>query len=46
MKSVHFDSNDGIFNGRIVVVVKNKTILNNLVENIKKINGIDKVTRS
>ncbi len=46
MKSVHFDSNDGIFTGRIVVVVKNKTILNNLVENIKKINGIDKVTRS
>ena len=31
--------------GKIVVVVKNKTILNNLVENIKKINGIDKVTR-
>lgn len=46
MKNVHFDSNDGIFNGRIVVVVKNKTILNNLVENIKKINGIDKVTRT
>jgi GTP pyrophosphokinase len=46
MKSVHFDSNDGIFNGKIVVVVKNKATLNNLVENIKKINGIDKVTRS
>jgi guanosine-3',5'-bis(diphosphate) 3'-pyrophosphohydrolase len=46
MKNVHFDSNDGIFNGRIVVVVKNKNILNNLVENIKKINGIDKVTRT
>lgn len=46
MKSVHFDSDDGIFRGKIVVVVKNKRILNNLVENIKKINGIDKVTRS
>jgi GTP pyrophosphokinase len=45
MKSVHFDSNDGVFTGKIVVVVKNKTILSNLVENIKKINGIDKVTR-
>jgi GTP pyrophosphokinase len=45
MKSVHFDSNDGVFTGKIVVVVKNKNILNNLVENIKKINGIDKVTR-
>lgn len=45
MKSVHFDSNDGVFTGKIIVVVKNKNILNNLVENIKKINGIDKVTR-
>ena len=45
MKSVHFDSNDGVFTGRIVVIVKNKNILNNLAENIKKINGIDKVTR-
>lgn len=46
MKSVHFDSNGGVFTGKIVVVVKNKNILDNLVQNIKKINGIDKVTRS
>lgn len=45
MKSVHFESDDGIFTGKIIVIVKNKNILNNLVENIKKINGIDKVTR-
>ena len=45
MKKVYFDSDDGIFNGEIVVVVKNKTILDNLVKNLKKINGIDKVTR-
>ena len=45
MKSVHFDSNDGTFTGTIVVIVKNKSILNNLVKNIKKINGIDKVSR-
>jgi guanosine-3',5'-bis(diphosphate) 3'-pyrophosphohydrolase len=45
MISVHFESNDGIFNGNIIVVVKNITILDNLVKNIKKINGIDKVTR-
>ena len=45
MKSVHFDSNDGTFTGKIVVKVKNKPILDNLVKNIKKINGIDKVTR-
>jgi GTP pyrophosphokinase len=45
MKSVHFDSNDGLFTGTIVVVVKNKSILDNLVKKIKNINGIDKVTR-
>ncbi len=46
MRSVHFDSNDGVFKGKIVVVVKNKNSLDNLVQNIKKINGIDKVTRA
>jgi len=45
MKSVHFDSDDGVFLGRITVIVKNKASLDNLVKNIKKINGIDKVTR-
>ncbi|MEZ4858127.1 MAG: RelA/SpoT family protein [Flavobacteriaceae bacterium] len=45
MKSVHFDTNGGTFTGKIIVMVKNKAILDNLVKNIKKINGIDKVTR-
>ena len=45
MISVHFESDDGVFNGNIIVVVKNITILDNLVKNIKKINGIDKITR-
>lgn len=45
MKSVNFESNDGIFTGRITVVVKNKSILGTLTEKLKKINGIDKVTR-
>ncbi|NND88800.1 MAG: RelA/SpoT family protein, partial [Flavobacteriaceae bacterium] len=46
MKSVHFDTDGGTFSGKIVVVVKNKSILDNLVEKIKKINGIHKVTRT
>jgi len=46
MKKVYFDSDDGIFTGEIIVVVKNKSILDNLVQNLKKINGIDKVTRA
>ena len=45
MKSVHFDTDDGTFEGKITVVVKNTSILDNLIKNIKKINGIDKVTR-
>lgn len=45
MKSLSFDTNDGIFSGNIVVVVKNKIILDELISKIKKINGIDKVIR-
>ena len=45
MRSINFSSNDGVFTGLITVVVKNSTILNNLVNNISKINGIDKVSR-
>lgn len=45
MKSISFDSDDGLFSGKINVVVKNKTLLVKLLERLKKINGIDKVTR-
>ncbi len=45
MKSISFESDDGIFSGKINVIVKNKTRLKKLIENLKKINGIDKVYR-
>ena len=45
MKSLNFSSDDGIFKRKITVVVKNKAMLKKLMENLKKINGIDKVTR-
>ncbi|WP_282043995.1 RelA/SpoT family protein [Winogradskyella flava] len=45
MKSISFSSDDGIFNGDITVEVKNQTMLKNLIDKLKKINGIDKVTR-
>ena len=45
MKSVLFESDDGVFTGKVTVVVQNKAILINLIKNLKKINGIDKVTR-
>ena len=45
MKSLNFSSDDGIFTGKITVVVKNKAMLKKLMDNLKKINGIDKVSR-
>ena len=45
MTSISFQSNDGIFSGKINVSVKNKTLLKKLMDNLKKINGIDKVSR-
>ena len=45
MKSLNFSSDDGIFSGKITVIVKNKTMLKKLIENLKKINGIEKVRR-
>lgn len=45
MKNLNFDSSDGIFSGRITLVVKNNNILNTIIQRLKKINGIDKVSR-
>ncbi|PWK17691.1 RelA/SpoT family protein [Xanthomarina spongicola] len=45
MKSISFQSDDGIFSGKINVIVKNNTLLKKLMDNLKKINGIDKVSR-
>ncbi|MBT8324548.1 MAG: TGS domain-containing protein, partial [Winogradskyella sp.] len=45
MKSISFSSDDGVFSGKITVVVKNQTMLKKLIDNLKKINGIDKVSR-
>jgi len=45
MKSLNFDSDDGVFTGKIGLIVKNNTMLKKLMDKLKKINGIDKVTR-
>ncbi len=45
MKSVSFDTDGGTFTGRVRVVVKNKSEVNKLINKLKKINGIEKVTR-
>ncbi|MDX1332161.1 MAG: bifunctional (p)ppGpp synthetase/guanosine-3',5'-bis(diphosphate) 3'-pyrophosphohydrolase [Robiginitalea sp.] len=45
MRNINFNTDGGTFNGSIKVVVKNKSILKKLMENLKQIKGIDKVVR-
>ena len=45
IRNLDFNTDGGTFSGRITVVVKNNNILKKLIENLKQINGIDKVTR-
>lgn len=45
IQSISLNSEAGIFYGQVTVVVQNNTILKKLIENIKKVDGIDKVTR-
>ncbi|MQP24942.1 RelA/SpoT family protein [Flavobacterium sp. LMO8] len=45
IQSISLNSEAGIFYGQVAVVVQNNTILKKLIENIKKVDGIDKVTR-
>ena len=45
IKKLNFDSEDGVFTGLISVNVKNKTILNRLINRILKEKGVDKVLR-
>ncbi|MFA7446403.1 MAG: RelA/SpoT family protein [Flavobacteriaceae bacterium] len=46
IQSISLNSQAGIFKGNIVVVVQNNTVLKRLVDNIKKIDGIEKVIRT
>ncbi len=46
MKSVSFDTEGGTFTGEVTVVVKNNNEVKKLMDKLKKINGIDKVTRA
>ena len=45
IKNLSFESDDGIFTGKITVVVKNTNLVKTLMDRIKKINGIEKVHR-
>lgn len=46
IRSISLSSNAGIFKGEITVEVPNINVLKRLIESIKKIEGVEKVTRS
>ncbi|TAF69043.1 MAG: bifunctional (p)ppGpp synthetase/guanosine-3',5'-bis(diphosphate) 3'-pyrophosphohydrolase [Flavobacterium sp.] len=45
IQSISLTTNAGLFHGQVAVVVQNNTILKKMINNIKKIDGIEKVTR-
>jgi len=45
IRSIALSENAGLFKGSITVVVPNNDILKKMIANIKKIEGVDKVTR-
>jgi len=45
MRSVQFDTNDGIFKGELFLYIHNTEDLNNLITQLKKIKGIVNVSR-
>ena len=46
IKSISLSENAGIFKGSITVIVPNNDVLKNMIQNIKQIEGVEKVTRS
>ena len=45
MRNLNFSTDGGTFSGKITVVFKNNAILKKLINNLKQINGIEKVSR-
>ncbi|HTN21674.1 MAG TPA: bifunctional (p)ppGpp synthetase/guanosine-3',5'-bis(diphosphate) 3'-pyrophosphohydrolase [Pelobium sp.] len=45
MRSITMETDDGIFNGRIMIYVNNTEHLDNLIQKIKEVKGISDVTR-
>jgi len=45
IQSISLSGEAGLFKGQVAVIVQNNSILKKLIDNIKKIDGVDKVTR-
>ena len=45
MRSIGFDSDDGIFEGTIMVYVHDTDHLTNLMNDLKKVKGVKKIER-
>jgi GTP diphosphokinase / guanosine-3',5'-bis(diphosphate) 3'-diphosphatase len=45
IQSISLSGEAGLFKGQVSVIVQNNSILKKLIDNIKKIDGVDKVTR-
>jgi GTP pyrophosphokinase len=45
MRSISFDSNDGIFEGKIMVYVDDTEHLKSLIKKLKAVDGVQNVTR-
>lgn len=45
MRSINFDTDDGIFEGTIMVYVHDTKHLNHLISNLKKVKGVTKIER-
>ncbi|MEM8763652.1 MAG: RelA/SpoT family protein [Bacteroidota bacterium] len=45
MRNLNFSADGGTFLGKITLMVKNKNILKKIMNNLKQVEGIDKVTR-
>ena len=45
MRSINFDTDDGIFEGTIMIYVHDTKHLNHLIENLKKVKGVNRVDR-
>jgi guanosine-3',5'-bis(diphosphate) 3'-pyrophosphohydrolase len=45
MRSIKFDTDDGLFEGTIMIYVHDTKHLNHLIENLKKVKGVNRVER-